>query len=153
MVGWSLLSLLPDADIVGFSLGIPYGSVWGHRGFTHSIGFAAVAGVVAAAWSRARGGRSLQMGALATVVVASHGLLDTLTDGGRGAALLWPLSAERFFAPWNPLPVSPIGLRLLSPYGLYVVAVELLVFSPLILYALWPRAQSQEAAPSSLTRE
>ena len=30
------------------------------------------------------------MALFATAVVASHGLLDTLTDGGRGVALLWP---------------------------------------------------------------
>lgn len=33
----SLLTILPDIDVVAFGLGIPYGSTFGHRGFTHSI--------------------------------------------------------------------------------------------------------------------
>ena len=51
---------------------------------------------------------------MVALVVASHGLLDALTDGGLGAALLWPFSDERFFAPWRPLPVAPIGARFWS---------------------------------------
>jgi len=31
-----LCSVIPDADIVGFSFGIPYAHFWGHRGFFHS---------------------------------------------------------------------------------------------------------------------
>ena len=72
------------------------------------------------------------------VVVSSHALLDTLTDGGLGCALLWPFSDERFFAPWTPLPVAPIGRAFLSGEGLHVAAVELIALSPLLAYALWP---------------
>ena len=75
---------------------------------------------------------------IALVVVSSHGLLDTLTDGGLGCALLWPFSDERFFAPWTPLPVAPIGRAFLSGEGLRVATVELVVLSPLLAYALWP---------------
>lgn len=31
------LAIAPDADVIAFQLGIPYGSDWGHRGFTHSL--------------------------------------------------------------------------------------------------------------------
>jgi inner membrane protein len=34
-----IASILPDLDVIGFALGIPYESQWGHRGFTHSIAF------------------------------------------------------------------------------------------------------------------
>ena len=44
---WSGLSLLPDADVAGFSFGIPYSSQFGHRGATHSIAFAVAVGVAA----------------------------------------------------------------------------------------------------------
>ncbi len=71
---------------------------------------------------------------MAALVVASHALLDTLTDGGLGCALFWPFDLTRYFAPWTPLPVSPIGLGYLSPYGLYVATVELVVFVPLLLF-------------------
>lgn len=76
---------------------------------------------------------------LAALVLASHAILDNLTDGGLGCALLWPFSDERFFAPWRPLPVAPLGRAFLSAGGLRVVAVELVLFAPLLLYACWPR--------------
>src|SRR4051812_20335961 len=39
------LALLPDVDVLAFSLGIPYRSRFGHRGFTHSLAFALLAAV------------------------------------------------------------------------------------------------------------
>ena len=38
---------LPDLDGVGFWLGVPYESAFGHRGFTHSLFFAALLASVA----------------------------------------------------------------------------------------------------------
>jgi len=76
---------------------------------------------------------------LACVVGVSHPMLDTLTDGGAGIALLWPFSAERLFAPWRPIPVAPIGPSVLSARGWEVARTELLMFSPLLLYAFVPR--------------
>jgi inner membrane protein len=138
-VVWSALSLLPDADVIAFRLGIPYEAVWGHRGATHSLGFAAGAALLAALVARLAKLPVLRTTAVAFAVVASHGLADALTDGGLGAALLWPFSDERFFAPWTPIPVAPIGRRFLSMRGLRVAAVELLLFAPFFLYGLWPR--------------
>jgi hypothetical protein len=69
-------------------------------------------------------------------VLASHALLDTLTNGGLGCALLWPFDLTRYFAPWNPIPVAPIGLYFFSPYGLTVATVELLLFAPLLWFGL-----------------
>jgi len=40
-------SILPDIDALGFMAGIPYGHPLGHRGFTHSIVFALLAGAAA----------------------------------------------------------------------------------------------------------
>ena len=77
-----------------------------------------------------------------TVVAISHGLLDTLTDGGLGIALLWPFSNERFFAPWTPIPVAPIGARMLTGRGVRVVMTEALQFAPLLVWAVWPRRRA-----------
>ena len=136
MAGWSLLALVPDADVIGFLFGVPYGAAWGHRGATHSLVFALFTGAIAAAVNR---NRAWRVAALVAAVVGSHGLLDAMTDGGLGAALFWPFDDSRYFAPWTPVPVSPIGLRVLSPYGLSVALHELVLFSPLFAYALWPR--------------
>jgi inner membrane protein len=58
---------------------------------------------------------------------ASHGLLDAMTNGGRGIALLSPLSNQRFFLPWTPIEVSPLGIeRFLGPRGITVIKSEAL---------------------------
>jgi len=41
-------SILPDIDALGFRMGIAYGDVFGHRGFTHSLLFASLVGVAGA---------------------------------------------------------------------------------------------------------
>jgi inner membrane protein len=135
---WAGLSLLPDADVIGFRLGVHYEDPWGHRGATHSLIFAAGVAVLALVVAKAARLPALRTALLTLVVVSSHCLLDTLTDGGLGCALLWPFSEERFFAPWTPLPVAPIGGAYLSGEGVRVAAVELIAFSPLLAYALWP---------------
>ena len=45
-------AMLPDADVIGFGLGIEYGDSWGHRGASHSLVFAAVAALFATALLR-----------------------------------------------------------------------------------------------------
>ncbi len=139
MAAFSLLSVLPDADVVAFALGIPYDAPFGHRGAFHSVAAGLAIGLLAGWVARLGGLPWGRTTLLACGVAASHGLLDTLTDGGRGIAVLWPLTDERFFAPWRPIPVSPIGPAVFSEWGLRVVLTELWLFSPLLLYGLWPR--------------
>ena len=58
---------------------------------------------------------------------ASHGILDAFTNGGLGIALLSPFDNTRYFFPWTPIIVSPLGMRgLLSNWGLMVIKCELL---------------------------
>jgi len=139
----SVFSLLPDADAIGFRLGIPYGAPWGHRGATHSLVFALLVAVLATPLNTLFRLTKTRLFFLVFVCVASHGLLDALTDGGRGIALLWPFMNARYFAPWRPIPVAPIGLRFLSARGLYVALAELALFLPLFIYGLWPRSSSK----------
>jgi inner membrane protein len=150
MLFWAALSFLPDADVIGFPLGVRYGDPWGHRGATHSLVFAIALGAVVGLAAPRFGRPMMRTGVLAALVVASHALLDTLTDGGLGCALLWPFDLARYFAPWTPLPVSPIGLGYLSPYGLYVAAVEMVLFVPLLVYALKRPSGSSRARPVTL---
>jgi inner membrane protein len=37
----AVCAALPDIDVIGFRFGIDYGALLGHRGFTHSLAFAA----------------------------------------------------------------------------------------------------------------
>jgi inner membrane protein len=142
MAIFSALALLPDADVIAFKFGIPYAAPWGHRGASHSLLFAALVAVGILGVARLLRLSPMRTGVLALLAVGSHGLLDALTDGGLGAALLWPLSNARLFAPVRPLPVAPIGYGMLSSRGLYVVAVEFIAFVPFWAYALWPRRRA-----------
>jgi hypothetical protein len=59
-----------------------------------------------------------------------------MTDGGLGCALFWPFDLTRYFAPWRPIQVAPIGLAFLSPYGAIVALSEIVLFLPLFVFAL-----------------
>jgi inner membrane protein len=119
-------SVLPDLDVIGFKLGVAYGDELGHRGFSHSLAFALGVGGLAAAvapWLRTTRWVAFLFVAIAC---ASHGLLDMVTNGGKGIALLWPLTDARLFLPHPFIEVSPLSLkRFLGPAGVSVLQSEL----------------------------
>ena len=139
MVAAAICAMLPDADAIGFRFGVAYGSEWGHRGMTHSLLFAIVVGAVAALIvarppSRLRAFLSL------AVATASHPILDMFTSGGMGVALLAPFDDTRFFFPWRPIRVSPIGIRqlLTARFARVLVSEFVWVWLPSIaIGALW----------------
>ena len=139
-VAGALCSVLPDIDAIGFRLGIHYGDFWGHRGFTHSLVFAALlSGAVALILSR-RGLEGIGRSALLVylfLATASHGVLDAMTNGGLGVAFFSPFENSRYFLPWRPIRVSPISVhRFFSGRGYAVFQSELLwVWVPAILFA------------------
>ena len=75
------------------------------------------------------------------LLTASHGILDAFTNGGLGVALLSPFDNGRYFFPWTPIEVSPIGVRaFFSAWGLGVLKSELLwVWLPLGIGVLLSR--------------
>ena len=106
---------IPDADVVGFPLGIAYSELLGHRGLSHSLVFAAVLGLAAALLFRQTENRSWRqirhLAMLFMLLAASHGPMDMLTNGGLGIALFSPFDPGRYFWDWRPILVSPIGLK------------------------------------------
>lgn len=143
MAGLAALAMLPDADVIAFALRIPYAAPWGHRGASHSLVLAVGVALAVAVGTWMARGPALETGLLAAAAVGSHGLLDAMTTGGLGAALLWPFTSARYFLPLRPIPVAPIGVGMLSARGVYVVLVELLLFLPFWGYALWPRRRKE----------
>lgn len=136
------LAMLPDADVLSFHLGVEYGNIFGHRGFTHSLLFAFVVPLLCVMIGR----RWFQTGLIRcwlflTVSLLSHSLLDAITTGGKGVGWLWPWSEARFFAPWRVINVAPLALeKYLTPRGLQVIISELLwVWLPglILALALW----------------
>lgn len=150
-LAWPALTIalagLPDLDVVAFRLGVPYGATWGHRGAAHSLTMAALLTLLAAGLARLERLPAGRVALAAGLCLFSHGLLDSLTDGGMGIALFWPFSGRRVFAPWQPIRVSAIGLRALSARGLGVLLHEALIFSPLFAYGLWPIRARRSASP------
>jgi inner membrane protein len=145
-------AVIPDLDAIGHWLGAPWGHVLGHRGITHSLAFAAVlaAVVVALRFRDDRRGR-LRLWLVLAAATTSHGVLDAMTDGGLGIAFLAPLDDARYFLPWRPIPVSPIGVsRFLGARGAAVLRAEaVMIWLPSLVLALavtiWRRRRRRRA--------
>ncbi len=119
-------SIFPDIDTLGYAAGVPYGSLLGHRGLTHSIPFAAFLAGIGALFAPRFGTRRSTAFTLLFFAAASHGLLDAMTTGGLGVAFFSPLSNARFFLPWRVIRVSPIGVSaFFSSWGKEVLASEI----------------------------
>jgi inner membrane protein len=121
----ALCSVVPDVDVIGFYVGIQYGNVWGHRGMTHSVVFAALlAGSLVALWYRGKPAAAMTWLFLYFFLcTASHGVLDAMTNGGLGVAFFSPLDTTRYFFPVRPVLVSPIGVsEFFSVYGVRILA-------------------------------
>jgi inner membrane protein len=130
------LALVPDLDFIPvWLLGLDRGS-W-HRGFTHSVVFAVLAGCLLGI---AFGRRRIGMAAICALVLMSHGMLDALTTiSGGGVQLLWPFSSARLksglFELWEPAPATAVA----TPFVMQLLrgsAVELLTFLPLGLLVI-----------------
>lgn len=122
----AVAAMLPDLDVLAFRFGIAYGDPLGHRGFTHSLAFAALLALMATLLARRLRSPRWAAGLFVFVAAASHGLLDMLTTGGKGVALFWPLAPDRLFFPWQVIRVSPIGLdRFFGPAGAATLLSEL----------------------------
>ena len=132
-------SMLPDLDVLGLLLGIPYGSLLGHRGLTHSLAFAACVAGVAYLAARLRPASDRPSGWVwlyLFLATASHGALDACTNGGLGVAFFSPFDPTRHFGAFTPIAVSPIGARFFSARGLAVLRSEFLwVWLPSLAFA------------------
>lgn len=125
-----LCAILPDADVIGFKFGIAYESFWGHRGFSHSIVFSILLGItVTFLFFRknffSKNGIILIF--FFSVCTVSHTVLDAMTTGGHGVAFFAPFDNTRYFFPWRPIKVSPLGIaNFFTERGLKVIKSELL---------------------------
>ena len=132
-LGWrelslgALCSVVPDLDVIGFFFGIQYGDLWGHRGLTHSVVFAALlAGSLVALCYRSKPAVTMTgLFLYFSLCTASHGVLDAMTNGGLGVAFFSPFDTTRYFFPVRPVLVSPIGIsEFFSSYGVRILASE-----------------------------
>ena len=124
----ALLPVVPDFDVAGLAFGIPFRSMWGHRGISHSLaGALVIAAIAAGLTARRLGVRALPLTLYFAVITASHGALDGLTNGGPGVAFFAPFDTTRYFLPWRPIPVSPLASNFFSEWGWRVFRAELVM--------------------------
>jgi len=119
-----LCAVVPDVDVISFYFGTERGSMFAHRGITHSLTFALLLALLVV-WLGFRETKPFTkrwwtLSAYFFIVTASHGLLDALTNGGAGVAFFAPFDSTRYFFPWRPIEVSPIGLGFFSQRGMEV---------------------------------
>ncbi|EDP95007.1 metal-dependent hydrolase [Kordia algicida OT-1] len=122
-------AVIPDADVIMFHFDYSYMHPLGHRGFSHSILFAfLLAFLIRALFYRkityfSKTGIVLFITFL--LATLSHSLLDALTNGGRGVGFFIPFDNTRYFFPWRPILVSPLGVsNFFSDYGFRVLQNE-----------------------------
>ena len=86
------------------------------------------------------------------MATASHGFLDAMTDGGLGIAFFSPFDNDRYFLPWRPIHVAPIGIsRFFTTRGLAVMRSEFLwIWVPAAALAIsaWLLRRPREVADS-----
>jgi len=121
LAGAATAACLPDIDALA---GLP------HRGPTHTLGFAAGMGALAALTAAARGLRkeAALIGLTGLLVTWSHPVLDLLTGGGPDVALFSPLWSREFHPMAGGLP--------LTGYSTEVVGLWGLLFSPETMSAM-----------------
>jgi inner membrane protein len=130
------LAMLPDLDVLAFAAGIPYGSRFGHRGFSHSLCCALVTSLaVALLASTSVAVPWWVLWSCFFVAMASHGILDAFTNGGLGVAFFSPFDPTRYFFPWRPVQVSPIGRAFFGRWGLRAFLSEVVwIWFPLAAF-------------------
>lgn len=133
-----LLTIIPDFDVIAFRFGIPYESILGHRGFSHSIIFALILALITmfiAFREITFGSKKWYQYALFFFLIAlSHPILDAFTNGGLGVGLFIPFEDSRYFSPFRPIEVSPISIRrFLDGSAFFVLVSEFIwVWIPLL---------------------
>jgi membrane-bound metal-dependent hydrolase YbcI (DUF457 family) len=123
------VAIVPDLDLL----------LGDHRGISHSLGMAAIAGLIAlAATHRPR------WGAAVALAWASHVLLDWMSNDTRpplGVMAFWPLSRDYYKASVEVFPAvsRKYWLAEFWAYNVKALVVELLIVGPIAALAIWRR--------------
>lgn len=147
-VPWTLVivaaiaAAAPDVDgLFKHIWHVPRSSVYSHRGAAHSLFVALAAGLLAATFHKRLAVGPITAAVIVSAAMASHGLLDMMTNEGQPVAYLWPVSSVRLFADWRPIPSSPVHMTHLVREGLARLRSDLVyLIIPMFAVALTLRA-------------
>jgi membrane-bound metal-dependent hydrolase YbcI (DUF457 family) len=137
--GQASVTLLRLAAVAGCAPDVDF--FWGrHNMETHSLGAALAVGVVAWALS----GKSIRVGVVAALAVATHVLFDWLGSDDTpplGVMALWPLTSRFYFA--DAFVFEAISRRYwldgFLAHNLYAVLMEVALLAPVIGVMWWLR--------------
>ena len=138
------LANLPDWPIPG----------WGHDRYDISHSLFVNLALVTAVWvlwgmTRLKQKLSGRLVALGLTAWLSHILLDSFYGHGYGIAIFWPFSEGRLSLPINIFNTIDQDLPLSSVRNLRVYGIELLAYTPLLLFACLIRYRTRTDPPAS----
>jgi len=128
----AILAILPDLDFF-FVWVLRMGAGW-HRGFSHSIVFSVVVGLLKKKWFRGEWRRAAPV---LCAAMLSHSILDVLTSRlAPGPELLWPFYSKRYAA--GMVDYLDFSIRVRAPLEFLILVLEIsvaeaLIFIPLLL--------------------
>jgi inner membrane protein len=140
-----ILGALPDVDAL-YRHWVVHRELFGHRGLTHSLLFAALVGLILAfLFVKLRWHNGQKVWALALIfalATASHGFFDAMTTGGSGVGFFAPFENRRYFFPLRPIPVAPFSAAdLFSARGLNLLKWEFTLLWTFVIGAVvWQRS-------------
>ncbi len=106
---------LPDADMIGYYLGVPYDHLFGHRGISHSIFFALLLGLLVYFLFFRKENlskfKSFMIFIYFSFITMSHGLLDMLTNATHGIPFFAPFDNTRYFFPYRPINAPSLDIE------------------------------------------
>lgn len=145
----AFLGIAPDFDFALNLLRISRGG-W-HHGFTHSIPFALVVGLVAILVLRQWKVSSFLV---VTAAYVSHTLLDFMLTESRGVALWWPFTNHRYRLRLpNPIDYTwgDDTFRQAAVDLLKISLIELVIFAPILLIVIAVKkvADNRSESPSN----
>ena len=135
----TLCQWLPDIDTFAYLFAINESHPLGHRGFAHSLLFAAlVALCVVRCCYRQVSTASWRWWTLCSwffLMTALHGIFDAMVFDSLGVAFFAPFDTTRYQLPWQPLVDVPIVWSALQGQLWYAQLVECQFFG--LLFAGW----------------
>jgi inner membrane protein len=129
----AICAVVPDIDAIGRPFHGGAGDIaWlgGHRGFTHSIPFALLLGVVVACltlWKSSFDGHRVRLTVFVAFSTASHGALDFYTSIGART------SPVQFWSPFSDRGYTAVSHPINGPFSeLFLILIPLLLLTRLV---------------------
>tara|TARA_Y100000996_G_C22397717_1_gene591849 strand:+ start:21 stop:554 length:534 start_codon:yes stop_codon:yes gene_type:complete len=132
--------VLPDVDMIGYYLGVPYDHLFGHRGISHSIFFSLLIGFfVYFLFFRKENlskFKSFVIFIYFSFITMSHLLLDMFTNATHGIPFFAPFHNTRYFFPYTPINAPSLNIEYFFREQFFEVLIGELILILISILAL-----------------